>query len=169
MTMNSPVTVVAAGGGPLLDGARRRGTAMGLEGRLQLLGHRDDAVGSSIRARIHVQIFLSQQGEIPGVGRSSTLRADLRFAFILPKISRFCKLKCCAATKTPPARRGAGVKPASGLARRGGRYLQPSCPRSGPFRGTSPGSSPARSAPDGPRSWLARSRPRWDRLPRSNC
>ena len=43
------VTVVAAGAGPLLDGARRRATAMGLEGRLVLLGHRDD-VGSLMGA-----------------------------------------------------------------------------------------------------------------------
>ena len=43
------VTVVAAGAGPLLDGARRRARAMGLEGRLQLLGHRDD-VGSLMGA-----------------------------------------------------------------------------------------------------------------------
>ena len=43
------VTVVAAGAGPLLDEARRRAAASGLEGRLRLLGHRDD-VGALMAA-----------------------------------------------------------------------------------------------------------------------
>ena len=43
------VTVVAAGAGPMLESARRRAAALGLDGRLQLLGHRDD-VGSLMAA-----------------------------------------------------------------------------------------------------------------------
>ncbi len=46
---SAPLTVVAAGAGPLLDDARRRATALGLDGRLQMLGHRDD-VGSLMAA-----------------------------------------------------------------------------------------------------------------------
>ena len=43
------VIVVAAGAGPLLESARRRAAALGLDGRLHLLGHRDD-VGSLMAA-----------------------------------------------------------------------------------------------------------------------
>jgi glycosyltransferase involved in cell wall biosynthesis len=45
----APVTVVAAGAGPLLDNARRRVAKLGLEKRLLLLGHRDD-VGALMAA-----------------------------------------------------------------------------------------------------------------------